>query len=88
MLSRFVGGDRLPRDHLHRFANDRAAVWPPPRDAPVFRDPRNRDGIALIATKDGVSILCPDGARPAVPAMIRFIDDYCGAYGVEPACRV
>ncbi|MGC1559107.1 MAG: IS3 family transposase [Bradyrhizobium sp.] len=31
---------------------------------------------------------CPGGARPPVQAMIAFIDDYRGAYGVEPICRV
>ncbi|WP_147082585.1 IS3 family transposase [Methylobacterium haplocladii] len=31
---------------------------------------------------------CPGGARPPVQAMIAFIDDHRGAYGVEPICRV
>ncbi|MFZ2064344.1 MAG: IS3 family transposase [Xanthobacteraceae bacterium] len=30
----------------------------------------------------------PGGARPPVQAVIGFIDDYRGAYGVEPICRV
>ncbi|WP_374944710.1 IS3 family transposase [Sphingomonas sp.] len=30
----------------------------------------------------------PGGARPPVPAMIAFIDDYRDDYGVEPICRV
>ncbi|WP_246694897.1 IS3 family transposase [Methylobacterium sp. WL6] len=30
----------------------------------------------------------PGGARPSVQAMIAFIDDHRGAYGVEPICRV
>ncbi|MGA7787959.1 MAG: IS3 family transposase [Xanthobacteraceae bacterium] len=30
----------------------------------------------------------PGGARPPVQAMIGFIDDHRGAYGVEPICRV
>ena len=36
----------------------------------------------------GLSVFCPGGARPPVQAMIGFIDDYRGAYGVEPICRV
>ncbi|NKE45256.1 IS3 family transposase [Roseomonas frigidaquae] len=31
---------------------------------------------------------CPGGARPPVEAMIAFIDDHRGEYGVEPICRV
>ncbi|MDT8278589.1 IS3 family transposase [Roseomonas gilardii subsp. gilardii] len=31
---------------------------------------------------------CPGGARPPVQAMIAFIDEYRGDYGVEPICRV
>ncbi|MCZ8323115.1 MAG: IS3 family transposase [Novosphingobium sp.] len=31
---------------------------------------------------------CPGGARPPVKAMIAFIDDHRGAYGVEPICKV
>ncbi|WP_137803709.1 IS3 family transposase [Caulobacter sp. 3R27C2-B] len=30
----------------------------------------------------------PGGARPPVQAMIAFIDDHRGAYGVEPICKV
>ncbi len=36
----------------------------------------------------GVGVFCPGGARPPVQAMIAFIDDHRGAYGVEPICRV
>ncbi|TAH64354.1 MAG: IS3 family transposase [Rhodopseudomonas palustris] len=31
---------------------------------------------------------CDGGARPPVQAMIDFIDDHRGAYGVEPICKV
>ncbi|MBT6088566.1 MAG: IS3 family transposase [Rhodospirillaceae bacterium] len=31
---------------------------------------------------------CPGGARPPVQAMISFIDDHRGSYGVEPICKV
>ncbi|MGH6740790.1 MAG: IS3 family transposase, partial [Bradyrhizobium sp.] len=31
---------------------------------------------------------CPGGARPPIQAMIAFIDDHRGAYGVEPICKV
>ncbi|MGB5257412.1 MAG: IS3 family transposase [Woeseiaceae bacterium] len=31
---------------------------------------------------------CAGGARPPVQAMIGFIDDHRGVYGVEPICRV
>ncbi|WP_148276566.1 IS3 family transposase [Sphingobium sp. SYK-6] len=31
---------------------------------------------------------CPGGARPPVQAMIAFIDEHRGDYGVEPICRV
>ncbi|WP_404713656.1 IS3 family transposase [Sphingomonas sp. MMS24-J13] len=33
-------------------------------------------------------IFCSGGARPPVQAMITFIDDNRGTYGVEPICRV
>ena len=36
----------------------------------------------------GERVFCPGGARPPVQAMIAFIDDHRGAYGVEPICRV
>ena len=35
----------------------------------------------------GVGVFCPGGARPPVQAMIAFIDDHRGQYGVEPICR-
>ncbi|WP_114361132.1 MULTISPECIES: IS3 family transposase [Rhodopseudomonas] len=31
---------------------------------------------------------CDGGARPPIQAMIAFIDDHRGAYGVEPICKV
>ncbi|MGB8401526.1 IS3 family transposase, partial [Bradyrhizobium sp.] len=31
---------------------------------------------------------CPSGARPPMEAMIRFVDEYRSAYGVEPICKV
>jgi hypothetical protein len=33
-------------------------------------------------------VFCPGGARPPTQAMIAFIDDHRGAYGVEPICKV
>src|SRR5262249_54841153 len=36
----------------------------------------------------GERVFCPGGARPPTQAMIAFIDDHRGAYGVEPICRV
>jgi len=36
----------------------------------------------------GVGVFCPGGARPPTQAMIEFIDDHRGAYGVEPICGV
>ena len=48
-----------------------------PRAAPGQRDPAQ-----------GVGVFCAGGARPPVEAMIAFIDDHRGVYGVEPICRV
>ena len=36
----------------------------------------------------GQRVFCPGGARPPVQAMIAFIDEHRGVYGVEPICRV
>ena len=36
----------------------------------------------------GVGVFCAGGARPPTQAMIVFIDDHRGVYGVEPICRV
>ena len=35
----------------------------------------------------GVGVFCPGGARPPVQAMIAFIDEHRGVYGVEPICK-
>ncbi|CAL1241918.1 protein of unknown function [Candidatus Methylocalor cossyra] len=35
-----------------------------------------------------VGVLCPGGARPPVPAMEAFIDQYRDVYGVEPIGKV
>jgi transposase-like protein len=35
-----------------------------------------------------LALICPGGARPPIQAMIAFIDDHRGAYGVEPICKV
>src|SRR6185312_15951014 len=48
-----------------------------PRAAAGQRDPAQ-----------GVGVFCPGGARPPTQAMIAFIDDHRGAYGVEPICAV
>ena len=48
-----------------------------PRAAPGQRDPAQ-----------GVGVFCPGGARPPFEAMIAFIDEHRGAYGVEPICKV
>lgn len=50
------------------------------------REPRAEAGQGDPA--QGVGVFCPGGARPAVQAMITFIDEHRGAYGVEPICRV
>ena len=48
-----------------------------PRTAPGPRDPAPRVGVS-----------CRRRARPPAQAMIAFVDDHGGVYGVEPICRV
>ena len=50
------------------------------------REPRTSPGER--DSSQGVSVFCPDGARPPGEAMIAFIDDHREAYGVAPICEV
>jgi hypothetical protein len=44
--------------------------------------------VARMRPEPSERVFCPGGARPPTQAMIAFIDDQRGAYGVEPICRV
>src|SRR5688500_1267121 len=83
------GSARLPRRSAARQRLCAAGYVGPSASA----DQGSRAGSARVAPgqrdpAQGVRVFCPGGARPPVQAMIAFIDDHRGDYGVEPICKV
>ena len=67
-------------------------LWPGPTTPEADRikalERENRELRHQRDPAQGVGVFCSGGARPPVQAMIAFIDNHRGAYGVEPICRV